>query len=158
MNDEARKRKAVDDDGVGERPTLRPPFDPEAFARESESGLHETVPASSLRPTPRAFQRPEVPPLEWGTTRAPLPSAPELDERAASCDALDALGADAVPVLAVPQEELEWVALPAEASRLLAHVDGLRSIEVVCTMANVAAEDGATILLDLVDQGIVSFL
>lgn len=53
---------------------------------------------------------------------------------------------------------MHTLVLPAEATRLLAHVDGLRSLEVVCTMANVAAEEGATILLDLVDQGIVSFL
>lgn len=158
MNDNAPKRKASHADGAGERPTVRPPFDPEAFARESESGLHEAVPASSLRPTMRPFHRPEVPPLEWGATRTPLPSTPELDEPAASCDALDALGADAVPILAVSREGLEWVVLATDASRLLAHVDGARSLEVVSAMANIATEDGAAILLDLGDQGIVSFL
>jgi hypothetical protein len=158
LNDEARKRKRLDDDGGGERPTMRPSFDPERFARESESGLHEADPASSRRPTPRAFRRPELPPLQWGTTRAALPSAPELDQRATGCDPLDALGRDAVPVLVVTREELEWIELSPEASRLVGCVDGASPLDTVCAKASMAAEDGAMILLDLADRGLVSFL
>jgi hypothetical protein len=148
---------ASGDDGGIERPTLRPPFDPETFARESESRLPDAEPASCSRPTPRALHRPEAPPLELRPTRTSVPSAPDIDERPAKCDALDALGQDAVPVLMVPREELESIVLPSEAHHLLACVDGFRPLETVCTMAGMRAQDGATILLELADQGVVSF-
>jgi len=152
------KPKVPDDDHVGDRPTLRPPFDPETYARESESGLRATELPSSSRLTPRAFPRPEVPAFHLARTRSVLPSIPEVHEEAARCGALDAVGADAVPALAIPREELGWVDLSPEATRLLDHVNGIRQLDVVCAMARVAPEDGAATLLQLADEGIVSFL
>jgi hypothetical protein len=153
VSDESHRKKVVDQD----RPTPRPAFDPETFAREAESRLR-MADHRSTKPTPRALQRPELPPLQWGRTGVALPGAPELPEQPGSLDALDALGADAVPVVAISREDLGWIEISPEASRLLTHVNGVRPLNVVCAMANVAPEHGATILLELADRGVVSFL
>jgi hypothetical protein len=91
-------------------------------------------------------------------TRTSVSSAPDIDERPTKGDALDALGQDAVPVLMVSHDELDCIVLPREAHLLLACVDGFRPLETVCTMAGMRKQDGATFLLDLADQGVVSFL
>lgn len=150
------------DDHATERPTIRPPFDPEEFARESESGLHAAHPTAPP-PTPRVLHRPEAPALELTPSRARPQSsqeapAPELEEPTAGSDALDALGLDAVPVLGVSRDELEWVVLSADADRLLGRVDGTRTLGKIAEVARMSPGDVAAVLLDLADQGVVSFL
>jgi hypothetical protein len=152
------------EDRVAERPTVRPPFDPETFARESESGLHETAAPTAPPPTPRVLQRPEAPLLELTpSSRGRSPSAPDTDspdieEPTAGDDALSALGRYTVPVLGVSRDELQWVVLSADADRLLGCVDGTRTLEKVAMLARMSPEDVAAVLLDLADQGVVSFL
>lgn len=139
------------DGSSSERPTVPPPFDPAAFARDSETQL-STVPAlDSSVPTPRRLvaDRPSE-------VRAILASSPELEETALG-NVRDALGDDTVPVLLASQDELGWLDLPEDATRLLAHVNGVWPFERVCAMANVSPEDGALVLLELAEQGIVAF-
>ena len=69
-----------------------------------------------------------------------------------------ALGQDAVLLLSSPREELEWVDLSPEASALVAHVNGVATLQEICVKAGVPAEEGVFLLLDLVDRGIVRFL
>ncbi len=159
------KQERVEAERPTERPTIRPPFDPEEFARESESGLHETAPPTAPPPTPRVMPRPAAPFLELTpsrSTRSPSSAdAPEIEQPSADVDgtdALSALGLHAVPVLGVSRDELEWVVLSADADRLLTFIDGARTLEAVAAMANTSAEEVATLLLDLADQGLVSFV
>jgi hypothetical protein len=139
-----------------DRPTLRPSFDVEAFARESDSGLHETATPTAPPPTPRSFQRPEVPPMHWGRSRSTEPSSPDLEERPAVVDPLDVLGIGAVPVIVSPLATLHSLNLAPEARRLLACIDGAHTLGAVCEMAKMNPRDGAGVLLELVEQGIVS--
>ncbi len=64
---------------------------------------------------------------------------------------------DAVPVLAMSRQELEWFALSPAASRLMAQVDGIAAVDAVCTQAVLPRNEGTLILLELADQGIVTF-
>lgn len=68
-----------------------------------------------------------------------------------------ALGADAIAVLTVARDDVDWFRLSHEATKLLAFVDGVRSLETICAMASVSVEDGAAALLDLAEQGMVRF-
>jgi hypothetical protein len=149
---------AVEGDHRAERPTVRPPFDPAKFAVESEQKLQVSEPPSSTRPTPRALPRPPVPPVPpWGKIREGTRSSPELQAIAGSSDAREALGADAVAVLVMSREELEWFELGPEAIQILGHVDGISSIDSVCAEARISPQDGAAILLELAERGIVIF-
>jgi hypothetical protein len=161
------KQERVEAEQATERPTIVPPFDPEEFARESESGLHAAAAPTSPPPTPRVLARPEAPFLELTpsrSTRSPSsPDAPEIEEPPVDVDldgsdALNALGLHAVPVLGVSRDELEWVVLSADADRLLTFIDGARTLEAVAAMAKTSAEEVAAVLLDLADQGLVSFV
>jgi hypothetical protein len=58
----------------------------------------------------------------------------------------------------VSRDELERIVLSPEERHLLAGVDGFRPLEAVCSMADMNPQDGATVLLDLVDRGVVWFL
>ncbi len=148
---------AVEHDHRAERPTVRPPFDPAKFAVESEKKLQVPEP-SSTRPTPRALPRPPVAPLPpWGKMREGTRSSPELQEIASPSDAREALGGDAVPVLVMSREELELFALGPEAIQILGHVNGISSIDFVCAEALIPPEEGAAILLQLAERGIVIF-
>jgi hypothetical protein len=149
---------SVENDHRAERPTVRPPFDPAKFAVESEKKLQVPESPLSSRPTPRAMPRPPVPPLPpWGKMREGTRSSPELQEVATQGDARDALGADAVPVLIMSRDELEWFALPPEAIQMLRHVNGISSIDAVCMNAQIPPQEGAGILLELAERGIVLF-
>lgn len=135
---------------MSERPTARPPFDPAQFAQEAESSLRRVENRPSRRATPRAFPQPLL---------AVSRTAPE--EGASSTPLVktqnNALAAEAVPVLAMSQQELEWFALSPAASRLVAQVDGVSRVDAVCLQAALTRAEGALILLELSEQGIVTF-
>jgi hypothetical protein len=153
------KKPSIAGDGEDEavdRPTLRPPFDVEAFARESDSGLHEAATPTAPPPSPPSYQRPVVPPLQWGRTRRPEPSSPDLEERPADEDPLDVLGIGAVPFIALPAARLPFLNLAPDARRLVACIDGAHTLGAVCEMAKINPRDGAALLLELVEQGVVS--
>ncbi len=147
-----------DGDPRADRPTTRPPFDPAKFAREAESTLTTSEPPASERPTPRAFPCVKLTAAQRGRAeRDILSSAPDVEEVATSTDARDALGSEMVPVLVASREELEWFALSSEANSLLSFVDGDSQIDSLCVKANLTSTDAARILLELAEQGIVSF-
>jgi len=87
--------------------------------------------------------------------RAVAGSIPDVQAVAYS-GARDALGADAVPFVVVSREDLAWFDLGPEAVKLLAYVNGVSSLEAVCAMASITVEDGASLLLDLAERGVVS--
>jgi hypothetical protein len=84
-------------------------------------------------------------------------SFPDVQEVEANVGATDALGADAIASLAVPRDELDWFKLSHEATKLLAFVDGVRSLQTICAMASVRVDEGAAALLELAEQGMVRF-
>jgi hypothetical protein len=134
-----------------DRPTIAPPFDPEAFARDSESRLSTAPPPQSSAPTVRGGA-----PERTSEMRPIAASGPELEEAGVG-DLRDALGDDTVPVVIASPDELGWLDLPPEAERLLAHINGVSTFERICAKANVTSEEGAFIVLDLAEQGIISF-
>jgi hypothetical protein len=133
---------------VIERPTSRPPFDPAQFAQEAESRL-EGNESSSRRTTPPAFPRPSI----SVTPRA----LGETGLSASDPQGSETLAAAAVPILAMSRQELEWFALSPAASRLIGQVDGISPVDTVCTRAELPSNEGTMILLELSDQGIVTF-
>jgi hypothetical protein len=68
------------------------------------------------------------------------------------------VGTDLVPVLNLSLEDLEWFDLAPEARDLLARVDGVSALDTLCARAAIPPALGAALLLDLAEQGIVSFL
>jgi hypothetical protein len=55
------------------------------------------------------------------------------------------------------RQELEWFALSPAAGRLIAQVDGVSRVDAVCMQAAVPGTEGTLILLELSEQGIVTF-
>ena len=147
MNDKHRRPRKDSHDSVEPPPTTRrPPFDPAEFARESEARLLAATEAP-------ASNKPTAPPPGI----PPGGSIPDVQEVEAKVGARDALGADAIAVLTVARDDVDWFRLSHAATKLLAFVDGVRSLETICAMASVTVEDGAAALLDLADQGMVRF-
>jgi hypothetical protein len=109
--------------------TVRPPFDPQEFARESER--------ATLPPPPAAPS--ESPELVSGTM-----------------DVFWPVEATTIPSLAVARDDLEWFDIPPLARKLLEHVDGTAAIEDICASAGVGLLDGSNLFDDLVREGIVS--
>jgi hypothetical protein len=88
-----------------EPPTVRPPFDLDSFARESDSRIRiETDPPS---------RRPTVPPV-LGVAH----------ERAGE-----------VPAVALAREDLEWFELSPMGRSLLRHVNGRDTVDVIASRA-----------------------
>jgi hypothetical protein len=125
----------------GARTTVRPPFDPEQFARESDSmiGLEGEPPS----------ERPTAP---------PPPGLPQYAPGAAvqRSHPFPAMGSDAVPSLAIAREDLEWFELPKLTRDLLAHVDGRCSLADICARGGFALEAATAACHELDCQGIVT--
>lgn len=131
--------------------TVRPPFDPAEFARESDKKIRAATeaPASDLlgvRPGDQSLDE----------TRDVPGSVPDVQE-VETTGANDALGTDAIPFVLISHDELAWLDLGSDAEQLIASVNGVSSLEAVCAAARVTAEEGASLLLTLAEQGVVSF-
>jgi hypothetical protein len=123
-----RRMAAIRESG-SELVTVRPPFDPQEFARQSER--------ATLPPPPKA------------------PSdAPEL--LSGTMDVLWPVEATTIPELAVARDDLEWFELPPLCRKLLEHVDGSATVETVCTRAGVSMDDASDLFEDLVREGIIT--
>ena len=111
--------------------TVRPPFDPVEFARQSELS---TVP----------------PPGQ-------VPDVPDLDPVVSSEATLEVLfvEADTIPTLAVAREDLEWFELSPTVRTLLGHVDGEAPLAEVCARAAQTVDDGIALIEQLVRDGLV---
>ena len=123
-----RRMAAIRESG-SELVTVRPPFDPQEFTRQSER--------ATLPPPPKA------------------PSdAPEL--LSGTMDVLWPVEATTIPELAVARDDLEWFELPPLCRKLLEHVDGAATVETVCTRAGVSMTDASDLFEDLVREGIIT--
>jgi hypothetical protein len=122
--------------------TVRPPFDPLAFARDSESLMHiaEADPASA-RPT--APPPPGVPQYQAGLTSGTMHS-------------LANVGPDAVPSLAITAADLEWFDLPEPTALLLALVDGATTLGGLALRAGVSLDEAMGTFHELARDGIVT--
>lgn len=112
-----------------DKATVRPPFDPAEFARQSELS---TVP--------------------------PTPHVPDLDPVVSSEATMEVLfvDGDTVPILAVAREDLEWFDLAQAVRDLLRHVDGEAKLSTVCTRAKRSVEDGVSLVEQLVRDGVLA--
>jgi hypothetical protein len=122
--------------------TVRPPFDPLEFARDSESMVRigETDPASA-RPT--APPPPGMPQYQAGLTSGMMHS-------------LANVGVDTVPTLAVTLEDLEWFDLPEATALLLVLVDGTATIGVLSERADIPLDTAMGAFHELARDGIVT--
>ena len=150
--------QSCEDAERGAPPTARPEFDPAKFARESDAKIRAAIEAPisrmpTLRP-PRGLG--DVPALP-DDMRAAADSIPDVEEVASDGGAQDALGVDAVPCIARSREDLAQFELTPDAARLLSYVNGIASLEAICGKAKITIEDGASLMLDLAERGIVGF-
>jgi hypothetical protein len=113
---------------ASEAATIRPPFDPQEFARESER--------ATLPPPPRMPS--DAPELASSTMEVILPVEPT-----------------SVPELAVAKEDLEWFDLPPLARKLLEEMDGEASVEAICERAGLILADAIELVEELAREGLV---
>jgi hypothetical protein len=108
--------------------TVRPPFDPVEFARQSELS---TVP--------------------------PPGQVPDLDPVISSETTLEVLFVDGetIPALAVAREDLEWFDLAPAVRALLRHVDGEAPVSDVCARVGQTLDDGIMLVEQLVRDGLI---
>ena len=116
-------------ESIGEATTVRPPFDPQEFARQSER--------VTLPPPPRAPS--DAPELVSGTMEVFWPVEPTT-----------------IPELIVARDDLEWFDLPPLCRKLLEHVDGTANVEVICAKSGVAIADATELFEELVRESIVA--
>jgi len=110
-----------------EPPTVPPPFDPELFARESESKLRVDAVPPSARPT--------LPPAAGPA--APPPSS--------------------IPVLALARDDLEGFEMSATARVLVRHVNGRDSLEVLAVRTAMSLPEVAAELDTLAREGVITW-
>jgi hypothetical protein len=151
----------------GERPTVVPEFDPEAFARDSEVRQH-VIPEIGSQPTiERARQNHREGDHEQALfllrhllELAPL--HPEASALAADCRAalerecLSAIGSgSAVLVAAVTAEELKRFTLDNVSAFLFSHLDGVVDVETILDISGLPRLLALRHLRSLVERGIV---
>lgn len=120
-----RHGKAADDMPT----TVKPPFDPVAFARESDSRIRvESVPASS-RPT------------------APPPAPTQVSVARASD----------VPVLAIARDDLDWFELTTAARNLLRQVNGRDTVSILASLLRMSVDDLLGQLEVLARDGLITW-
>jgi hypothetical protein len=126
--------------------TVRPPFDPEAYARESESRLRvaDVVPPPPRTPLPPGDD--EVPPSSQSATR--LTARPPHG---------DVPSPEAVPYRATAAEDLEWFDLDAEAIALFNRVNGVRTIARIADSIGIAEVLACAVFMRLASEKLVGF-
>lgn len=143
--------------GASERPTLTPPFDPAAFARESESKLRISVPTLTDPKSSATLRRAEpmthVMPLQREeplfdesdriTSELPLPPSVRLTTQS-------------VPVLAMTAAQMRGMPLDHRAGFILSHVDGVSSVETILDVSGMPGDEVLLLLQALLDKGIIS--
>jgi hypothetical protein len=135
-----------------EPPTLRPPFDPQKFARDSEKALRaQEITSESARPTRRP------PP--------PSPSSPPPAVRATEDRATDgaqllvqlSVDDDDVPFLAIAIEHARAVPLSPIARTFLRYVNQRDCVAVICSRAGIRMDDAIVAIEELSGAGVLSF-
>jgi hypothetical protein len=121
---------AVSHGADAEPTTVRPPFDLDEFARQSE---RTTVPPP-----------PELPSYAPGGTSGTMAAL------------VPAQGAT-VPELSVSLEDLEWFDLPPLARRVIGHVDGSARIEQICSRVGVSLDEAVVLVEELARGGLLTY-
>ncbi len=130
-----------------EPPTLRPPFDPATFARDSERALRaEETTDESARPTQR-------PPPPGGRSTYPE------DRTAEGGQLLVRLSVDDgdVPFLAVAIENIRGMPLSPIARTFLRYLNERDSVAVICSRAGLRMDEAVIAIEELSGAGVVSF-
>jgi hypothetical protein len=109
--------------------TVRPPFDPEQYARDSDRALQAGEESSS-------------------ESTAPTPP-PALDLR------VDAVVEDWVPLLAVPRAELEWMDLKPMACTLLLRVNGCSTVREIAEASSLSVREATRVFEKLSRKHVV---
>ena len=109
--------------------TVRPPFDPAQFARDSDRALRASEESSS--------QSSDAPP------------APALDLR------VDAVVEDWVPLLAIPRAELEWMDLKPLACALLLRVNGCSTVREIAQASRIPVREATQVFEKLSRKHVV---
>jgi hypothetical protein len=124
-------------------PTVRPPFDPAKFARDSERALRADEAVDSARPT-----RPPPP-----------PAAPGSERTAESAQLLVnlAIESDDVPFLAIARDRLPGLQFSLLARMFLRFVNERDCVAVICARSGLAMDDAVLALEELSGAGAVSF-
>jgi hypothetical protein len=120
---------------ASDRTTVRPPFDPEQFARECDSKV-------SLEPIPPS-SRPTLPPGALGE------AAGESENHA--------VRTSDVPVLAVARDDLEWFDLTPAARDLLRMVNGQDAVDAIASHARLTVPEAEVVLERLRRDGLVTW-
>ena len=124
-----------------QRPTMSPPFDPEAFARESESQLRVSAPvASSNMKVRSALPAPSSVPM-FEPARDPIPILLALDR---------------VPTLAITFGELRTLQLDHRAGFLVSLIDGMSTVEMILDVCGMPSSEAAAMLAGFLERGIVT--
>ncbi len=111
--------------------TVRPPFDPAEFARESE---RTTVPPPPASPS----------------------YAPDISIEVVTEDLLLPIGAETIPALNVAPDDVEWFDLPPLARSMLRHVDGAARLDEICSKAGDSLTDAIRLVEQLAREGLLS--
>jgi hypothetical protein len=137
-------------------PTVRPPFDPATFARDSERVLRaeETV-AESARPT-----RPPPPLPPPGSPHRPGASVGRHAEEPVETSHLVvslSVEDDDVPFLAVAVERIRALPLSPLARAFLRHMNERDCVKVICARAGLRIDDAVVAIEELSGAGVVAF-
>ncbi len=128
--------QAPTDEKPRELETVRPPFDPEEFARESDSLIR--IEAAATMPPPAMSDHGGA-----GTS--------------GTIAAFATVGPEVVPLLDIARDDLEWFDLQPVARALLRHVDGRTSVASIAERANVSTNQAMAVLHELAREGILTW-
>jgi hypothetical protein len=146
VNEQRRKSQGAAATAPGARAepdTVRPPFDPEEFARNADSSIRLTGsgPPAPLPPT--------MPPP------AGLPSYP-VDLAPTSSSRRVALHGDTILSLTVASGDLDWFDLSPRAIELLLQVNGRDSVATICARCELQLKDAIDVLDELAREGLIA--
>ena len=141
--------------------TIPPPFDPEEYAKDSESMI-VGKPTASMKPTmpPEPFYndlRESCSDRMVAADPAPDSLDFQSEVRVLSSAPLprDIPSLDAVPFLAMQTDDLAWFDLGADSKSVLSLVDGCTPIGLILTRSPLSADDTCQIVRELLGLGII---
>ena len=146
----------------GQLETVPPPFDPEEYARDSESMIIANPVTASMKPTmpPEPFYedlRESCSDQMEVAEAAPDSVDFQSEVRVLSSAPLpgDIPSLDAVPFIAMQTDDLAWFDLGADSKSVLSLVDGCTPIGLILTRSPLAADDTCQIVRELLGLGII---
>jgi len=149
------------------KPTERPPFDPEEFARASEDHLVALDPPEATTVPPEPFYEELRDSCSLKAVAVAHPDEPMPDStdwqsdvrvaRAASpAESLPSL--QAIPKLAVSRADLPWFELGANAAAVVYAINEKDTVEEIAAACGIPAADAQRLLVALAADGVVEFL